>query len=240
VKVCIYTSIGDNIDKFIEYYQQLRMIGIDLYLNFYGEDDIKFNTITCYSKWNSRIKTAKFPSLKNCYSNSDISEYDFIYVWDDDFIIKDFLKCLDLISNIPKLMIKNNLDILSPSHSPDGRISHKIMKTVSGNHTVRITNFIELGYPIFSKIALKKYMSEYDGQLSGWGNDWWFLNVLESNNKMNCGIYDSISFFNPHHYQKKTGLINDLISQQSRKEQWEKTKKTHNLFEWMPNTFKYI
>ena len=240
MKVCIYTSIGDNIDKFITYYQQFRLLGIDLYLNFYGDSDIAHNTISCYSKWHSRIKTSKFPSLKNCYLNSDISQYDYVYVFDDDFIIKDFNNTLGYISNIPHMMSNHNIDVASPSHSTDGRISHDIMKPHPGNYSLRITNFVEMSYVIFSKSALSKYMFHYDGELKGWGNDWWYLNVLECNTLQNCAIFDNICFINPHPNKKPSGQINNLISFSDRKREWECTKQAHKLQEWSVENIKFI
>jgi hypothetical protein len=137
-------------------------------------------------------------------------------------------------------MQKYNLDIGSPSHSNSGIVSHHIMRFNDGNHIFRYTNFIEMNFPVFAKNALKKYMFSYDGELCGWGNDWWYLNILQSNKNKNCGIIDSVCVKNPSHHEKNYKSINDFMPRENRRLQWEKLRHDMQLHEWSQKTIDFV
>jgi hypothetical protein len=96
-----------------------------------------------------------------------------------------------------------------------------------------------MNFPVFKNTALKQYMDIYDGKLCGYGNDWWFLNVLDANNKNNCAITDKVVIFNPRYYQKKysdkknkTTDIDHFMSPNDRKKQWLETMQKYDLKMW--------
>jgi hypothetical protein len=111
----------------------------------------------------------------------------------------------------------------------------------NGKHKFRYVNFVEMNFPVFSRKALEKYMSVYDGELSGWGNDWWYLNILEANNKKCCAITDKIIVVNPTEKNKdKSCNIENIVPLQKRIQEWEEIKKKYNLLTWEKKTIEFI
>ena len=233
MKYAIFSSIGYS-TNLLDYCIQ-KLDHCDLFVNFFGDDQELLDKIYQYSKFVSTIKTTKFPSLKKIYDLCDINQYDYVFVYDDDCIVESG----DILS-IPLIMKKYNLDIGSPCHSNNGIVSHNVMRFNDGNHIFRYTNFIEMNFPVFSKDALQKYMLAYDGQLCGWGNDWWYLNVLESNIKKNSGIIDSVCVKNPLYHEKNYKSINNFMPRENRRLEWEKLRHNMKLHEWSQKTLDFI
>jgi hypothetical protein len=235
-KICFFTSIGDNlsvIERIKKDYPKY-----DIICNYYGENNSTYLKISKLSNLCIKNNLSKFQSLKLIYKNI-VDKYDYVFVYDDDAcIVKGNLNVLINIAT------KYNLDIVSSSHDPRGKISFQndiknhiqIHKPQNGNHIFRYTNFIEMNFPVFSNTALKKYMSVYDGVLCGWGNDWWYCNVLESDIKDIMGIVDSVIIYNPINSDK----INTLMNIKDRENQWNVYKKIYGLDEWLVKTKSYV
>lgn len=230
MKIAVFSSVGDD-QKFFDYFRISLQDKCDLFVNYYGEGYL-LGQLKNYAKYVSVKKTTKFPALHNAYFVSDIKNYDYILVFDDDCIVESG-NLLDII----KTMDKHNLKIASPCHSRKGKISHSIMTHRAGNHIFRYTNFIEMNFPIFSKSALHDYMSVYDGSLCGWGNDWWYLSVLNSDKIKNTAILDSVSVINTH---KTHSSIDNYIPREARKAQWRETKHAFGLNEWEHKNLEFI
>ena len=231
MKYAIFSSVGNN-DKFLPFCLNNKCC--DLFVNFYGSDDKIYSSLKTYSQSVSKIKTTKFPALKYMYENSKLCEYDYVFVLDDDCTIEYGELC-----NIPVAMQKYNIDIASACHSIKGKISHGIMKHHQGEHIFRYVNFVEMNFPIFSSASLKKYMSIYDGKLCGWGNDWWYLQTINSKNK-NCAIFDNVCVINPYRHQKDSVSIDNFMSREDRCSEWRQTQKDLNLREWGHRNLEFI
>lgn len=232
----IFLSVGDH-SYFLDYCINNLIDKVDLFINFYGSDLNQYEHIKKVAKYFSEYKTTKFPALKKIYNISGINEYSNVFVYDDDCIV-DSGNLLDLIH----LMNKYNIQIISPSHSTKAKYSHPIMLTHSGTHLFRYTNFIEMNFPMFSKDSLKKYMEVYDGNLYGWGNDWWYLNAINARENNVCAIVDKICVINPHNYQKKApnDSIDNFLSRDLRHEQWKQTRNNNKLYEWQHKNLEFI
>lgn len=233
MKYAIFSSVGDNKTFLNFYYDHLSCC--DLFINFHGSNDRIYSIIKKYSKHISRIHTTKFPALKNIYNISNLSMYDYVFVFDDDCIVEYGDLC-----TIPILMEKYKMDIAAPCQSNSGKISHDITRHHSGNHIFRYTNFVEMNFPVFSQEGLKKYMSVYDGKLCGWGNDWWYLNTMSSFEQKNCGIIDNICVKNPYEHEKNFASIDDIMNRRDRAYQWEETRNRLNLNEWSQKNLEFI
>lgn len=234
MKIALYSSIGNNIKSFLSYFHYNLSNRCDLFLNFYGNNDSIFNELTAHCSYIGRQYTTKFPSLKIAYLNSTISDYDYVLVLDDDFVVEKG----DLF-HVINVMSQYNLDIASACHSNSGKVSHHIMRHHEGDHIFRYTNFVEMNFPIFSKNGLYKYMQVYDGNLCGWGNDWWYLNVLNCNAQKNCGIIDNVCIKNPYNHEK-SGNIDSFMTRNARHEQWKTLQHQMNLHQWNMKNIEFV
>lgn len=230
----IFISAGKNEDL-ATYVLKHEKDNFDIYINIYenclNQEFIEGNATKCFN-----MRTTKFIALKRIYEEY-LSKYDIVCILDDDGIFTH-----GSVGDLPEYIHKYNLDIISPAQHPYGKLSpyiDQIMRYYSGDHKYRIVNYVEMNFPVFKNTALKKYMDIYDGQLCGWGNDWWYLNVLDADNRNCCGITDKVVVYNPDFHQKKfrykAPSISDIdvfMTKENRKNQWKKRKEKYNLIEW--------
>jgi hypothetical protein len=234
IKDAIFISAGKNEDLAtycLKYHKNNFDIFVNIYEDFSAKPFIEKNAKKCFY-----YPTTKFIALSRIYKEY-LSEYNTVSVFDDDGVFMDGSP-----EDLVKYIYNYNLDIISPAQHPYGKIStyiDRVTRLHDGDHKYRITNFIEMNFPVFKNTALKQYMDIYDGKLCGYGNDWWFLNVLDANNKNNCAITDKVVIFNPRYYQKKysdkknkTTDIDHFMSPNDRKKQWLETMQKYDLKMW--------
>lgn len=247
--IAIYVSAGNN-DTFGKYAIKNLQKYCDVIINYYGSNLKDRTFFKSNANKFSNLYTTKFISLKANYYLLNINSYDYVYVFDDD--------CELISGNILDLhiiMSRYNLALMSPSQDHLGKGIIELVHHQLGDHIFRYTNFIEMNFPVFSQQALNNYMRVYDGQLCGWGNDWWFCDANKTYSSLNCGIYDKIIVRNPYNSQKKYtyGLLNDhtyanieksdidnFMTKGDRRNQWIKTMIKYNIMEWERKTLKYI
>ena len=99
-----------------------------------------------------------------------------------------------------------------------------------------MVNFVEMNYPVFRNRSLEKYMNVYDGELCGWGNDWWYCNVLETDKRPIAGVVDAVSVENP----SINGEMDAFLDVDSRMAQWAVTKEMYSIREWEPTTVGFV
>lgn len=235
----IFISAGKNEDL-ASYVLRNHIADFDIYINIYESFEnqcfVEDNATKCFY-----YPTTKFIALRQIY-NDYLKNYETVAVFDDDGVFTH-----GSISDLPPYITKYSCEIVSPCQHPYGKLSSAIvdaMRYYDGDHLFRITNFIEMNFPVFSKIALAKYMSIYDGSLCGYGNDWWYLNILDAYNRDCCIVTDKVVVFNPNNNQKKfasdTNDIDKYMSLKDRKYQWINVKKEYDLKEWSVRNKKFI
>jgi hypothetical protein len=70
--------------------------------------------------------------------------------------------------------------IAQPAFSPRGKISHQITSYAGPHCDYRTVNFIEVGVPIFRREKLIEFLNVYDGSLTGYGIDFWYLSIFKA------------------------------------------------------------
>lgn len=247
--IAIFTSSGDN-DTFGKYAIENLSDDCDIFINYYGKNYEDFLFFKNHATFCSMTQTTKFVALHQIYQSTSIKQYNCVYVFDDDCVLIDG-NLLDLY----QLMMRYNLKLIAPSQSDEGKVNISIMRHQSGNHIIRYTNFIEMNFPVFSQQALSKYMEVYDGQLCGWGNDWWFCRANNSHIEENCAVCDNIIVKNPTNNSKKHtyGLLTDhtysdiqksdidnYMTKGDRRNQWIGVMINHRVREWDRKTLRYV
>lgn len=221
MKNCIFISAGDK-ERFASFAVK-NLIDYDIIINYYGDDKEKEN----YLKEKSTIffteKTTKFISLKKNYELIR-DKYKWVAVFDDD--AKFVCGSMDELINAGE---KYNLIIISGCHVD--KISYKLHEVPDKKYKIRFTNFIEMNFPVFKNEYLAKYMDKYDGGLCGWGNDFWYCNVLGSEKEFNMGILDTVIIENPLY----NNAISTYMTDTDREKQWKYYKEIYSLEEWKPS-----
>jgi hypothetical protein len=68
--------------------------------------------------------------------------------------------------------------IAQPAFCPEGKNSHPITVYAGGDYLYRLVNFVEVEVPIFLRTKLLEFLNVYDGSLTSYGIDYWYLNLL--------------------------------------------------------------
>ncbi|MEC9376229.1 MAG: hypothetical protein VYA80_07670 [Pseudomonadota bacterium] len=183
----VYTSAGDK--SSLRLWLEGRR-NFDLWVTAYGND---LNRYKNYADYFEVRKGGKFQNLrKDWLSNREVfAHYDSVLVLDDDIIID-----ADGISRLFEVLEEYDLTILQPAFLPFGKVSHPVTRQVFGKK-LRFVDFIEVTCPLFRRDSLEHFLNEYDGELLGWGIDYWFLDILRKEPEFLAAIIDSIPCVNP-------------------------------------------
>tara|TARA_B100001758_G_scaffold247851_1_gene267757 strand:+ start:11809 stop:13272 length:1464 start_codon:yes stop_codon:yes gene_type:complete len=162
-KNLVYTSAGDNTDFYKHWCGNSK--DYDLWVTYYGDDEKKYKLYSKHSDYITKRKGFKFQNFYDLYNNKDLSQYERIFILDDDIIIST--QDINKMFNISE---KYDLNICGPTFNPRCKISHP--KTINNpKWFMRYTNYVEVNVPLFKKEALRRLMDVFDPKLVGWGID---------------------------------------------------------------------
>jgi hypothetical protein len=229
-KNLIFISVGDR-ETFASFASINLIRDFDLAFFYYGKNQEKANHLRQSAILFADGTGTKFNCLKSIHEKIPdlIKSYETVWVCDDDPVpIKGNIK------DIPYILKKYHLKVLSPAHAREGKISHQIMRALPGPHIFRYVNFVEMSWPLFSSEALADFLDIFDGSLDGWGVDWWFMNHFDAKKQLVAGIVDKVVFLNPRDSQKEGGYneIDVYIKINDMETQWNETKNKFNLMVW--------
>ena len=233
----IFVSAGDR-QTFATYALENLRDTFDILIFQYGSKELEH-----HQKMGARLLAqgtgSKFNALKEIFRNRPdvFSHYETIWVCDDDLIRENGDYRI-----LPNVLAALGAQIVSPAHSLKGKISHEIMLPVLGRHFFRFTSFVEMTCPVFSSKALQKFLEQYDGSLSGYGDDWWYLNVIGANEHNVVGVVDTVTVINPADRQKMMGYSEaELLGDREQlRLRWLAAKERHGLHQWPTRTLAYV
>lgn len=135
---------------------------------------------------------------------SILEEYDYFFIPDDDIVTDS-----DTISLLFRYMDNYRLKIAQPSLTDSSY--YTFQHTLHDQrYLLRYTNFIEMMLPCFSREALKKVLVSFAENKSGWGVEYRWSQLIESN-KSDMAIIDDIQMQHVRPIQsKKRDNINEL------------------------------
>lgn len=181
-KSCIISAVGKG--SFHKSWIDRLNNDHDLHLLVY---DDSYNAYKDDSSYVIRSEGQKFKSVfRYLQENSHLlDKYDYYYIPDDDIFIDDVN-----IQRLFKYMADFRLAIAQPaltcsyySYAVTARQSKSIL---------RYTNFVEVMQPCFSNEALKKVLFTFNENLSGWGIDFHWGELVDYK-KCNVAIIDDIT-----------------------------------------------
>ena len=232
-KHLIFTSLGDR-QSILDTYEAALAPGFDLVSFFYGSRPEVRERAGRLSRVMESGKGGKMQALKSMWQRHAqvFAQYEAIWVCDADLVGErgDPRELADSL-------LRFNLSVISPAHSFRGKISHPVHAPVDGPHTLRIVNFVECNFPMFSHGALDRFMRAFDGSLTGFGTDWWYLNVLECNRRAGAAILDRVVVVNPRDEPRE---IDRLKSAPERQAEWAAKKAELGFEEWPVRTLHFI
>jgi hypothetical protein len=233
---CIFTSAGD-LNNILSWGPDTPSKPWDLIISFYGDDATEFERLRAVSDVIVRSKGGKFQNLKKLFDKQPglFDRYNFILVCDDDIHIT-----FAQITRLFELSETYDFWVSQPSFSPDGRVSHPTTQQTGSQ--IRLTNFVEVTCPLFRSDKLFEFLRIYNGELVGWGIDWWFSNFLDPNRNRKIAIVDEVAVTNPRHDQRRGGAreIDALQPSEARESHWRETAQNFHLSEYEIRTIAYI
>jgi hypothetical protein len=114
-----------------------------------------------------------------------LEQYDYYYFPDDDIFIDDVN-----IRRLFKYMADFRLAIAQPALTSSFYTHHITVR--KGKSILRYTNFVEVMQPCFSNEALKNVLFTFNENLSGWGMDYHWGELVDYK-KCNMAIIDDIT-----------------------------------------------
>jgi FkbM family methyltransferase len=235
---CVFTSAGDHNNVF-SWVADSEEREWDLIVAFYGSNEGTFDRLRHISRAVFRLAGSKLQNLKKLFDRQPgiFAQYDFIWVADDDLMVApaDIGRLFDIASQY-------DFWICQPAFSSRGRISHPITRWGGSDSSIRLVNFVEITCPLFRKDRLEEFLGIYDGELVGWGIDWWYCNHFQAERYRKLAIIDEVTVTNPHDHQRAGGEreIVKLQSDEMRYERWLETAQNLHLLEYEPRTLAQI
>lgn len=215
----VYTSAGMNSNV---HHWASKKRSYDIWVTNYS--DVAGN-LREYSDHYNESRGAKFPNFKRIVDKHAplLSQYKAIMVADDDIIISP--KKLD---NLFRFLEEKDLWIVTPAFSRFGKLSHTGTQRMLSTH-YRYTNFAEVTCPIIRTDKLLDFMDVYDGEITCYGVDWWYLNFFGKNVQDKIVISDDNYCINPRDFLKGGREIDRVLSHNRRVQLWEAKKSELNI-----------
>lgn len=234
----IFISAGDR-ETFASLALDTLTDTFDILIFFYGTSADKRDRLSKDATVFAAGAGTKFNALKEVYSQnrSILLRYQTVWVCDDD-LLPDYGD----VRMLPAISQAFGIKVLSPAHSRRGKISHEIMVPELGRHLFRYTSYIEMGAPLFATAELAKFLDAFSGTLGGYGDDWWFLNVLEADKSAVAAIVDAVALINPDNSKKPGGQREiELLGQVSdHRAKWREAMVRFNLRVWEHRNLAFV
>jgi len=163
MKNLVYTSAGDNTRFYKDWGEKNR--NYDIWVTYYGDDESNYKKYKDHVDTINKRKGFKFQNFYDLYHKKDLSQYDRIFILDDDIVMST--TDINRMFDISKMY---NLNICAPTFTSSSKISHPKTKN-NPKWFMRYTNYVEVNTPLFNKSALDKLMKVFDPKLVGWGID---------------------------------------------------------------------
>ena len=231
----IFISAGDR-ETFASHALDSLTDTFDVLIFQYGISPAKRERFERDSIFFASGSGTKFNALKEIFTRHRdlLLRYDTVWACDDDLVPET-----GDLRLLPVAAMALGIAVLSPAHSIWGKISYPIMLPVLGQHALRYTSYVEMGFVLFQTKSLALYLDAYDGSLQGFADDWWFANFLKTDKRAIAAVVDIVTVINPHNHQKPGGHgeIDLLGPRDELALAWHTAMKSRGFREWEPRTY---
>ncbi len=193
----------------------------DLWITDYGGCD---RALLGEAQYAASRTGSKFQNLLAAWKAAPevFAAYEAVFVLDDDIRLE-----AAAINRLFEIRREFDLTVLQPAYDPAGKISHAITRA-RPTARIRFTNFVEVTCPLFRRESLIAFLRHYDPELSGYGIDWWYCEML-GDLPGRLAIVDEVICLNPEDSLKGGREIDRLQDYGARKRAWEAVKRKHGL-----------
>jgi len=119
-----------------------------------------------------------------------IERYEAVIVLDDDILIE-----AGGLTRLFEIRQAHDLCVVQPAFQ-HGKADSGAKRAAPTQ--LRYTNIIDMTCPLFRRDILDVFMSDFDPNLSGYGEDWWFLHLLGPDLLARIAIADEVSCTHSH------------------------------------------
>lgn len=179
-KNCLIAAVGKNS---LHRNWMGNNMSFDLHLIIYDDSYELFKSDTGFISQSKGYKLKLVYEYLKKYPHY-IDEYEYIFIPDDDIMMNS-----RDINKLFLMMKKYSLEIAQPAlidsyYTYEHTLKHPLC-------LLRYTNFIEMMIPCFSRKAIKAVLETFNANNSGWGIEWHWSIIINSN-KRDMAIIDDI------------------------------------------------
>ena len=221
----LFTSAGDN-TNFDDIWISEEM-NYDIYVIYYGDDNEIYEKYKSKVKFIEKRKGSKFQNFLFFYNEYPeiISQYDYFFILDDDIIFNT-----NDINRMFSIANEYNLSICGPTYlnNKDKGTNGPGKDICKSGRLLTYTNFIEVGIPLFNKIAIDNLIKVLHPSLIGWGIDFLYIWANGIDEKEKFASIHVVNCINPSPEEKplNRGRELELIKNCNvRRWFWKKYKK---------------
>ena len=233
---CLFTSAGDknSIRLWLQGDSPRRW---DLVVAYYGDDEDEFSEISAVAVYAFRTKGAKFQNIKKLVERNPrfFDHYSYVWVCDDD--IRMSAAQIDEAFTLSQFF---EFWVAQPAFLAAGKISHRVTRFSGPQCSWRLVNFVEVNTPIFRRDKLLEFLAVFDGSLTGWGIDYWYMNLFNAQEFARCAVIDQVAVINPHDSERGGGESTRLEPTRVKRAKWNEAKARYGLGEFPHKVFAYF
>ena len=224
-KFLLFSSIGkrDTRIQAIDLWKKDKNRNFDIALYYYDKPPTKHCLDYCIYR-----KGTKFNNFYHFMSNHEISNYEAIWIVDDDIKMET-----DQINRMFDIFKEHNLDLAQPSYTENSLISHPMTK-VDRNCKLRICNFVEVGAFLCSQKMINKCKDVFKTSISACGLDYICCHMI--NNGNNIALIDETPCF----HDDITSSIDNVIARDNHYKEAEELYKKYNIYPFHQGIYKNI
>jgi len=222
----VYSSVGDRaaIERWATGPRDY-----DVFVTYYGDRP------GCYAgladQYQER-KGTKFANLLDWWRASPelFAPYDAVLVIDDDLALTS-----EDVTALFQARERYELALLQPAFSARGKLSWNVTRQ-RPRCELHFTDFVENGAPLFAADELWAFLERFDGSLTGWGIDYWYLHTLDARARPGrVAVIDTVVVRNPRNHEKAGGRqIDQARTRDERMADWDSARQRYGIPTYEP------
>jgi hypothetical protein len=224
-KFLLFSSIGKRATdvQALDFWTKNKNRNFDIVLYYYNEHPPIDCLDYCIYK-----KGTKFNNFYHFMNNHDISNYEAIWIVDDDIKMETYQ-----INRMFNIFKEHNLDLAQPSYTENSLISHPMTK-VDRKCKLRICNFVEVGSFLCSQKMINKCKDVFKTSISAFGLDYICCRMI--NNGNNIALIDETPCF----HDNITSSIDNVIAREDHYKEAEELYNKYKIWPYKQNIYKKI